>query len=76
MKPVFKIVLVIGIACMLAALTLYLLNRSTDAEPFLIASLLSIAIGIRGASALKGFAYPVMIFGVVSTAMIFPHYFL
>ncbi|WP_395811016.1 bile acid:sodium symporter family protein [Daejeonella sp.] len=76
MKPVFKIVLGIGIICMLAALSLYLLNRSTDAEPFLIASLISVAIGIRGASALKGFAYPVMIFGVVSTAMIFPHYFL
>ncbi len=76
MKPVFKIILGIGVLCMLSALILYLLDRSSFAEPFLIASLIAIAIGIRGVKILKGFAYPVMIFGVVSTAMIFPQYFI
>ena len=34
------------------------------------------ALGVRGISALKGFAYPLMIIGVVSTALIFPQYFI
>jgi len=50
------------------------MQRAELAEPFLIASLITIAIGVRGITALKGFAYPVMIFGVVSTALLFPQY--
>lgn len=74
MKPLFKIIWAVGILCASCAIVLYLLKRNELAEPFLIASLIAIAIGVRGIKALKGFAYPVMIFGVVSTALIFPQY--
>lgn len=76
MKLIFKIVLGIGLICLISAIGLFLSGNRAIAEPFLIASFISTAIGIRGATALKGFAYPVMIFGVVSTALIFPQYFI
>ncbi|MBC7757288.1 MAG: bile acid:sodium symporter family protein [Phormidesmis sp. FL-bin-119] len=74
MKLIFKLVLGLGALCLIAALILYLSGNRTVAEPFLIIALLSLAIGIRGANALKSFAYPIMIIGVVSTALIFPQY--
>lgn len=74
MKSIFKIVWAAGILCIGCATVLYIMKRADIAEPFFIASLIAIAIGVRGIKALKGFAYPVMIFGVVSTALIFPQY--
>ena len=74
MKLIFKLVLGLGALCLIAALILYVSGNRTVAEPFLITALLSLAIGIRGANALKSFAYPIMIIGVVSTALIFPQY--
>lgn len=74
MKLIFKLVLGLGALCLSAALVFYARGNRTVAEPFLITALLSLAIGIRGASALKSFAYPIMIVGVVSTALIFPQY--
>lgn len=74
MNPVFKIVLGLGILCIILAPIMYLSDQQSIAEPILIISLLSLAIGIRGIKALKGFAYPIMIFGVVTTALIFPQY--
>ena len=76
MKPIFKIVMGLGAICFLAALILYLINNSKTAEPFLITGIVGLALGVRGVSALKGFAYPIMIVGVVSTALIFPQYFI
>lgn len=74
MKLIFKLVLGLGALCLIAALILYVSGNRAVAEPFLITALLSLAIGIRGANALKSFAYPIMIIGVVSTALIFPQY--
>jgi BASS family bile acid:Na+ symporter len=66
----------LGAVCLLGAAGLYLMKDQTGAEPFLIAGIVCIALGVRGISALKGFAYPLMIIGVVSTALIFPQYFI
>ncbi len=74
MKPIFKFVISLGILSLIVAVVFYALGAGNIAEPFLITSLLSIAIGIRGITALKSFAYPVMIVGVVSTALIFPEH--
>jgi BASS family bile acid:Na+ symporter len=75
MKPIFKIVMGLGALCLLATSVLYLINEPETAEPFLIGGIVSVALGVRGVSVLKGFAYPIMIVGVVSTALIFPQYF-
>lgn len=74
MKPIFKFVIGLGVLCLIIAIILYSVGTRDIAEPFLITALLSIAIGIRGITALKSFAYPVMIVGVVSTALIFPEH--
>lgn len=76
MKPIFKIVMSLGALSLLAAAGLYALGKQSLAEPFLIGGIVSVALGVRGVSALKGFAYPMMIIGVVSTALIFPQYFI
>lgn len=76
MKPIFKIVMSLGAGCLLAAAVLYITKEQSLAEPFLIGGIVSVALGVRGVSALKGFAYPLMIIGVVSTALIFPQYFI
>lgn len=76
MKSIFKIVMSLGAGCLLAAAVLYFTKEQSLAEPFLIAGIVSVALGVRGVSALKGFAYPLMIIGVVSTALIFPQYFI
>lgn len=76
MKPIFKIVMGLGALSLLAAAGLYAISEQSTAEPFLIAGIVSVALGVRGVSALKGFAYPLMIIGVVSTALIFPQYFI
>lgn len=66
----------LGALCLLAAAGLYAIKEQSLAEPFLIGGIVSVALGVRGVSALKGFAYPLMIIGVVSTALIFPQYFI
>lgn len=76
MKPIFKILLALGVLSLLSSLVLYLLDTPRHAEPFLIVGIVSLAIGVRGLKSLKGFAYPIMIVAVVSTALIFPQYFL
>lgn len=76
MKPIFKIVMSLGALSLLAAGGLYSIKEQSLAEPFLIAGIVCVALGVRGVSALKGFAYPLMIIGVVSTALIFPQYFI
>lgn len=66
----------LGAVCLLTAAGFYMINKQSLAEPFLITGIISVALGVRGISALKGFAYPLMIIGVVSTALIFPQYFI
>jgi hypothetical protein len=51
MKPIFKIVMGLGAICLLAALILYLVNNPATAEPFLIAGIVGLALGVRGVSA-------------------------
>lgn len=75
MKPIFKILLALGALSLISSLVLYLMENPRQAEPFLIFGIVSLAIGVRGLKSLKGFAYPIMIIGVVSTALIFPQYF-
>src|SRR5690606_37122153 len=46
-----------------------------QAGPFFITFFIGLAIGFRGFDHLKGFAYTVMIFAAVTTAMYYPDYF-
>lgn len=76
MKFIFKLVLGLAALCLVIALILVSTGSASQAEPFYIGFLLALALGIRGVTALKGFAYPLMIVGVVATALYFPGYFI
>jgi bile acid:Na+ symporter, BASS family len=46
-----------------------------NSGPFLIGFFLFLGIGLQGKESLKGFSFPVVIFGVVALAMYYPLYF-
>jgi BASS family bile acid:Na+ symporter len=76
MKLIFKVVLGLAALCLVSAVVLILTGNSGQAEPFYIGFFIALALGVRGITALKGFAYPLMIVGVVTTALTFPDYFI
>jgi bile acid:Na+ symporter, BASS family len=76
MKLIFKLIFGLAALCLITGLIMSFIGGSGQAEPFYIVFLIALALGVRGITALKGFAYPLMILGVVTTAMSFPQYFL
>ena len=62
--------------CLLAVLLFLLTGHIEKAGPLCIAFFITLAIGCRGYPHLKGFAYTIMIFAAVTTALYYPFYFL
>jgi BASS family bile acid:Na+ symporter len=67
----------LGLAALLLGVTLVIGFTSglSGAGPYLIGFFFLFAIGSRGYQNLKGYSYPLMIFGAVTTAMYYPQYF-
>ncbi|HXH99574.1 MAG TPA: bile acid:sodium symporter family protein [Sphingobacteriaceae bacterium] len=67
----------LGIAalCLIAALVMAVSGNLVNAGPVIIAFFAALALGFRGYESLKGFAYTVMIFAAVTTALYYPQYF-
>jgi len=62
------------ISCIVALVMIF--NGDTQqAGPFFIAFFITLAIAFRGYPMLKGFAYTVVIFAAVTTALFYPQYF-
>ncbi|SDL93205.1 bile acid:Na+ symporter, BASS family [Catalinimonas alkaloidigena] len=57
------------------ALLLTAFGRIAQAGPFFIVFFAALALGCRGFAPLRGFAYTVMIFAAVTTALYYPAYF-
>ncbi|WP_089317486.1 bile acid:sodium symporter family protein [Pontibacter ummariensis] len=72
---VYKIALGLATVCLAAALFLVVTGNTGQAGPFFIAFFAALALGFRGYAHLKGFAYTVMIFAAVTTALYYPGYF-
>ena len=72
---VYKIVLGIAAICLIAALIMILSGFIHQAGPLLIIFFIFLAIGFRGFAITKGFAYTMMIFAAVTTALYYPGYF-
>lgn len=66
-----------GIAFVLLLVSLYFIfsGNLAQAGPCLIAFFASLAISFTGSETLKGFAYTIMIFAAVTTALYYPQYF-
>ncbi len=70
-----SISLIISLVALLVVLGYLFSGNISKAGPILIAFFLFLAIGFRGYPSLKGFAYTIMIFAAVSTALYYPQYF-
>ncbi|MEI8113217.1 MAG: bile acid:sodium symporter family protein, partial [Bacteroidia bacterium] len=77
MKKINSYKIAIGFSVLFLIITLLLIftGNLENAGPFLIAMFLSLAIGVRGFTSVKGLSYTVWIFTGVTAAMFFPQYF-
>ena len=72
----YKLVLILGGLCLIAALGLIFNGNISIAGPLMIIFFIALAIGFRGFSFLRGFSYSMMIFAAVTIALNFPNYFI
>jgi BASS family bile acid:Na+ symporter len=77
MKKINSYKIVLGFSILFLFITLFLIFEGNleNAGPFLITMFLSLAIGVRGFTAVKGLSYTIWIFTGVTAAMFFPQYF-
>ena len=68
----YKLILIIAVACLVAALVMVVSGRTEQAGPLFITFFLALAISFRGYPSLKGFSYTVIIFAAVTTALYYP----
>lgn len=74
-SAVYRLILGLAALCLLTALFLTVTGKLAQAGPLLIGFFALLGIGIKGYEHLKGFAYTVMIFAAVVTALYYPAYF-
>jgi bile acid:Na+ symporter, BASS family len=74
-STIYKLSLTIGLISLLIALFFLFTGEKQQSGPFLILFFILLSIGFRGYEALKGFAYTVIIFAAVTTALFYPQYF-
>src|SRR4051794_8893672 len=72
----YKIILGVAAILLLAALVMVFMGNTAKAGPLFITFFIALAIGFRGSALLKGFAYTIMIFAAVTTALYYPQYFI
>ncbi|OQP61294.1 bile acid:sodium symporter [Niastella vici] len=70
-----KIALPVAAVCLLGFIVFNIVGSAAFAGPWLIAFFISLSIGFRAYAALKGFAFTMLIFAAVTTALYYPHYF-
>ncbi len=71
----YKIALGAAVLCLIAALVVISSGNPVQAGPLFILFFVALGIGFRGFALTKGFAYTMMIFAAVSTALSYPGYF-
>jgi BASS family bile acid:Na+ symporter len=77
MKKLNTSQIAIGFALLLLIISFFFIftGNVVSAGPFLIAFFLSLAIGVRGFKAFKGFSYTIWIFTAVTASMFYPQHF-
>ncbi|MEH6306566.1 bile acid:sodium symporter family protein [Olivibacter sp. CPCC 100613] len=71
----YKVILLMAIVAALLSIWAYSTARQSIWAPSLIICLLSTAISFRATKSLRGYAYSMMIFAMVATALCYPQYF-
>jgi bile acid:Na+ symporter, BASS family len=70
----YKIATISAILLLVISLGVIFFQGISEAGPFLVLFFLFLGIGFQGSQQLKGFSFPVFIFGVVALSMFFPSY--
>ena len=65
----------LAVLCLAATFIIALTSGLAAAGPVMIAFFILLAIGFRGFASLKGFAYTIVIFAAVTTALYYPSHF-
>lgn len=71
----YKIGIGLSFLCLLIALIFAFMGNMVIAGPLFIAFFVLLAISFKGFETLKGFSYTVIIFAAVTTALLYPQYF-
>jgi len=71
----YRIAIGLAIVLIITSLILTFTGNSASTGPLLIAFFISLAIGVRGFEAVKGFSYTIWIFTAVTASMFYPQYF-
>lgn len=72
----YKLFLGLAAICLIAVLVMMITGNIAKAGPLAIIFFMALAAGFRGYVHLKGFAYTIMIFAAVTTALYYPGYFI
>ncbi len=72
---IYKVLLGISITCFLLAIVFAGMGRMEVMGALLTIGFLAAALGFRKYKMLRGFSYPLMIFGAVAIALTYPQYF-
>ena len=71
----YRIALGFALLFLILSLIMVFAGSSSSTGPLLILFFVSLAFGVRGFAAFKGFAYTIWIFTAVTAAMFYPQYF-
>ncbi|WP_246343700.1 bile acid:sodium symporter family protein [Adhaeribacter radiodurans] len=74
-NSIYKVALGVAAVALLAALVFIFSGNNAQAGPLFILFFVALGVGFRGFAVTKGFAYTMMIFAAVTTALNFPQYF-
>lgn len=72
---VHRIAMGFAVIFLIISLALIFTRNIANAGPLLIAFFVSLALGVRGFDAVKGFSYTIWIFTAVTASMFYPQYF-
>ncbi|WP_228466885.1 bile acid:sodium symporter family protein [Adhaeribacter swui] len=74
-NSIHKVALGIAAVALLVALAMIFSGNNAQSGPLFILFFVALGVGFRGFAVTKGFAYTMMIFAAVTTALNFPQYF-
>ena len=75
-KIIYRLLLGISGISMAVVTWLFFTGRSMSAGPFLIVSLATLSLGVKGFSGVKGLSFTLLILSVVAASLYYPAYFL
>ncbi len=74
-KKIYLILLILSLLSFSTAVVCLLMDLISISGPLLVLGFITLAVGVRGFQAVKGFSYTIWIFTAVTTSMFYPQFF-